>query len=236
MKTPAGTIQRANPVRNYSHSSVRSSSSPGGITLIEIIRLFKIKNKVRFEHIFNILKLIATEITNNVMSRNNYMKAILDLLERDQIINFKMKLLFLKKMIDNKDKPVNELKLKHMNYNRINRYINIQAEDLNRFYNKRNKNNFRFKLEQEKTKEIIENITNFYNKVYKLLNKNKLTRMNYNNLVSNVIPYIAKEHQLQRLYNNIIKNPEYYKNKFKKRETPKRKRSGNIRNYMIKKN
>jgi len=201
----------------------------------QIEHLFNIKTKLRFDHIFNILKLIATQSTNTANNRNSYMKATLDLLEKNHVIDFKMKVFFLRKMNENKNKLANEYKVQHINYNKIHNYINTKNMQFNKLYS--NRLGHENPLEQNKVKEVIVNISNFYKKIFNLMEKNKLTRLNYNNIVSNVVPYVKNEYKLERLYNNIVHYPEYYKNKFNSHPSPpsKKRKSKTIENYMLRK-
>lgn len=210
----------------------------------EMLLLFNIKTKSRFEHIFNILKLVANEKSNSVINRNQYMKTILDTLEHDKIINHQMKLLFIQKIINTKNKPVNKNRLQHLNYTRINKYVNQKSGDINKLYQRRNGNIILHKLEDEKSKEIIGNINIFFKRVCNLLKEKKLTRLNYNNLVSNVVPFAANKRYLKSMYNYIITQPVYKSvcfyvniyNKNKVKEITKQKRKRKRNNFIGAKN
>lgn len=169
----------------------------------------QITTRTKFNEFVNTLKVIASKSTN----RNSYIKAVLDMLEADRMINFKIKLLALKKLNTN-GIEINRNIQKSENYDILNSYIKFRKDIFKIIYNDRvnHKNNVVYQLEREKMNELIMNIPSFFKKVFELMNKGKLSRLNYRNLYSNIDPFVAMEHnKLRTLYNHIVSHPNKYR-------------------------
>jgi hypothetical protein len=195
--------------------------------LQQVFRQIQTTNKLN--ELINTLKLLASKYKN----KDEYIKSVLDILESDGLISFKIKLLILKKIQANGTRSNQP---KNIQYEILSSYIRARNQSIKKQYNYRirERNSVLFKLEREKMNEIISNIPSFFRKVFALLNKGKLSHVNYRELYNNLDPFVAREHsqlRLRLLYNNIMRRPEKYRHFMQN----KRKRNDENQNESKKK-